>query len=59
MTRWPPNAGAHQDRSSSHAVPKAIRLPPDVLETWWERALAAVAVSMVVWAVADIVLNGL
>jgi hypothetical protein len=49
----------HQDRSSSRAFPQAIRLPPDVLETWWERVLAAVAVSMVMWTVADIVLNGL
>jgi hypothetical protein len=45
--------------SFSHAFPRAIRLPPDVLKTWWERVLAVVAVSMAVWTVADIVLNGL
>jgi hypothetical protein len=50
---------AHQDSSFPHAFPRAVRLPTDVLETWWERVLAAVAVSMVVWTVADIVLNGL
>jgi hypothetical protein len=55
----PPNDADHQSRSFLHAFPRAIRLPPDVLETWWERVLAAVAVSMVGWTVADIVLNGL
>jgi hypothetical protein len=32
-------------------------LPLDVLKIWWERVLAAVSVSIVVWTVADIVLN--
>jgi hypothetical protein len=54
-----PNDDDHQSRSLSRVFPRVIRLPPDVLETWWERVLAVAAVSMVGWTVADIVLNGL
>jgi hypothetical protein len=34
-------------------------LPPDLLVTWGERVLAVVAIVLVVWALVDIVRQGL
>jgi hypothetical protein len=36
----------------------SVRLPPDLLETWWERVLAIVVVGLVVWTIVDIVRYG-
>jgi hypothetical protein len=38
---------------------KALRPPPDALETRAERVLALVAIALVLWMLADIVLKGL
>jgi hypothetical protein len=41
-------ARASQVRPSSSAVVNGVWLPPDILETWWERVLAVVATALVV-----------
>jgi hypothetical protein len=51
--------GADHPRPRLVSFIRAIRPPPDVLETRAERVLAVVAVSFVVWVLADIILNGL
>jgi hypothetical protein len=55
--RWP--TGADQPRPRLLSFTRALRPPPDVLETRGERVLAVVAIAFVVWVLADIVLNGL
>ena len=35
-----------------------VRLPPDLLETWWERVLAIVAIGIVEWTIVDFVRYG-
>jgi hypothetical protein len=44
--------------SSTSSEVTGIRLPPDLLETWWERVLAIVLAGLVVWTIVDIVRNG-
>ena len=51
--------GADQPRPRLLSFIRALRPPPDVLETRAERVLAVVAVALVVWVLADIVRNGL
>jgi hypothetical protein len=41
------------------AVTRALRPPPDVLETWGERVLAFVVVAFVAMLLVDIVIRGL
>ena len=36
-----------------------VRLPPDLLQTWWERMLAIVAMGLVAWTIIDIARTGL
>jgi hypothetical protein len=50
--------GAQRDsevRQSLRALITGAWLPPDLLETWWERVLAVVAIAIVVWTLVDIV----
>jgi hypothetical protein len=44
-------------RSSSAIA--GVRLPPDLLETWWERVLAIVAIGLVAWTIVDVARYGL
>ena len=46
-------------RSRLFAITRALRPPPDVLETWGERVLALVAVAFVAMLLVDIVIRGL
>ena len=53
-----PNS-ADRARSRLLSFIRALRLPPDALETRAERMLAMVAFALVMWVLADIVLKGL
>jgi hypothetical protein len=48
-----------QARSLSDPFVTNVRLPPNFLPTWWERALAIVALTLVAWTLVDIVRAGL
>jgi hypothetical protein len=48
-----------QAKSFLNAFDRTLRLPPDFLETWWERVLALVAVGLVVAVLVDVVIRGL
>jgi hypothetical protein len=52
-------SSADRPRSRSLSFIRALRPPPDALETRAERMLAMVAIALVVWMLADIVLKGL
>ena len=47
-----------QDRARLSSAIAGFRLPPDLLETWWERVLAIVATGIVEWTIVDIVRYG-
>jgi hypothetical protein len=46
--------GRHRRRARGSRVSGC----PDLLETWWERVLAIVAVGLIVWTIVDIVRYG-
>jgi hypothetical protein len=48
-----------QARPFSDASGNDVRLPRDFLGTWWERALAVVALILVAWTLVDIARAGL
>ena len=53
----PATTGAQRDsqaRQSLSALITGAWLPPELLETWWERVLAVVAIALVVWTLVDI-----
>jgi hypothetical protein len=55
-------AGAQRDNQvwpSLTALIMGVWLPPDILEAWWERVLAVVAIALVVWTLVDIVRQSL
>ena len=47
-----------QAQSFLKAFDGLLRLPPEFLETWWERLLAVVVVGLVVAVLVDVILRG-